>query len=123
VGQGIEALRKGDADMVLAGGVSVTFPSKRPYLYTPDGMASSDGHCRTFDAEATGTVFGDGAGLVALRRLEDALEDGQEVIAVIRGFAINNDGSDKAGYAAPWHRHAAWRPDRVRRAQRCLRRK
>jgi amino acid adenylation domain-containing protein len=101
VGQGIEALRKGDADMVLAGGVSVTFPSKRPYLYTPDGMASSDGHCRTFDAEATGTVFGDGAGLVALRRLEDALEDGQEVIAVIRGFAINNDGSDKAGYAAP----------------------
>ncbi|MBF9034654.1 amino acid adenylation domain-containing protein [Rhodobacterales bacterium HKCCE2091] len=101
VGQACEALRSGQADMVLAGGVSVTFPSKRPYMYLPDGMASSDGHCRTFDAEATGTVFGDGAGLVVLRRLEDALADGDEVIAVIRGHAINNDGSDKAGYAAP----------------------
>lgn len=101
VGQGCDALRAGHADMVLAGGVSITFPTKRPYAYLPEGMTSKDGHCRTFDAEATGTVFGDGAGLVVLRRLEDALADGDSVIAVIRGHAVNNDGSDKVGYAAP----------------------
>lgn len=101
VAQGCESLLSGTSDMVLAGGVSVTFPSKRNYKYMPDGMASEDGHCRTFDADATGTVFGDGAGLVVLRRLEDALADGDQVIAVIRGYSINNDGSEKAGYAAP----------------------
>ena len=101
VANGCQALMSGDADVALAGGVSITFPQKRAYTYTPDAMASSDGHCRTFDADASGTVFGDGAGLVVLRRLEDALRDGDEVVAVIRGFAINNDGSAKAGYAAP----------------------
>ena len=101
VAQGCESLLSGTSDMVLAGGVSVTFPSKRNYKYMADGMASADGHCRTFDADATGTVFGDGAGLVVLRRLEDALADGDQVIAVIRGYSINNDGSEKAGYAAP----------------------
>ncbi|NJM81643.1 MAG: hypothetical protein HC844_03380 [Tabrizicola sp.] len=101
VAQACESLRQGTSDMALAGGVSVTFPSRRPYMYLPDGMASADGHCRTFDADATGTVFGDGAGLVVLRRLEDALADGDRIIAVIRGFSINNDGSEKAGYAAP----------------------
>ena len=101
VAQGCESLLSRTSDMVLAGGVSVTFPSKRNYKYLPDAMASVDGHCRTFDAGATGTVFGDGAGLVVLRRLEDALADGDEVIAVIRGYGINNDGSEKAGYAAP----------------------
>ena len=101
VAQGCESLLSGTSDMVLAGGISVTFPSKRNYRYMPDAMASADGHCRTFDADATGTVFGDGAGLVVLRRLEDALADGDNVIAVIRGYSINNDGSEKAGYAAP----------------------
>jgi amino acid adenylation domain-containing protein len=101
VAQGCEALRSGAADMVLAGGVSVTFPARRGYAYAAEGMASADGHCRTFDADATGTVFGDGAGLVALRRLDEALADGDRVIAVIRGWAVNNDGADKAGYAAP----------------------
>lgn len=101
VAQGCDALRRGAADLVLAGGVSVTFPSRRNYKYLPDGMASADGHCRTFDAEATGTVFGDGAGLVALRRLEDAVKAGDTILAVIRGWSINNDGSEKAGYAAP----------------------
>ena len=101
VAQGCESLLSGTSDMVLAGGVSVTFPSRRNYKYMADGMASADGHCRTFDADATGTVFGDGAGLVVLRRLEDALADGDQVIAVIRGYSINNDGSEKAGYAAP----------------------
>ncbi|WP_371170553.1 amino acid adenylation domain-containing protein [Aliiroseovarius sp. 2305UL8-7] len=101
VAQACQALQRGDADMALAGGVSVTFPNKRPYMYLPDGMASADGHCRTFDADATGTVFGDGAGLVVLRRLDDAIADGDDILAVIKGYAINNDGHDKAGYAAP----------------------
>ncbi len=101
VSQACESLLRGTSDMALAGGVSVTFPSRRPYAYLPDGMASADGHCRTFDANATGTVFGDGAALVVLRRLEDALEAGDDIVAVIRGYAVNNDGSDKAGYAAP----------------------
>ena len=101
VAQAVENLRSGQCDMALAGGVSLSFPQKRDYLYTQDGMASSDGHCRAFDAEASGTVFGEGAGLVALRRLNDALESGDNIIAVIRGFAINNDGAAKAGFAAP----------------------
>ncbi|MEM1440745.1 MAG: amino acid adenylation domain-containing protein, partial [Verrucomicrobiota bacterium] len=101
VTQAIESLRSGTSDMALAGGISLTFPQKRDYLYTPEGMASSDGHCRSFDAKATGTVFGEGVGLVALRRLDEALADGDQVIAVIKGFALNNDGADKAGYAAP----------------------
>ncbi|HHI71022.1 MAG TPA: non-ribosomal peptide synthetase, partial [Rhodobacteraceae bacterium] len=101
VAHACESLQRGTSDMVLAGGVSITFPSKRPYEYLPDGMASSDGHCRTFDAKATGTVFGDGAAIVVLRRLEDAIKDGDEIFATIRGYSINNDGSDKAGYAAP----------------------
>lgn len=101
VSQACSALQTGQADMVLAGAVSVTFPTKRPYAYLSEGMASADGHCRTFDAAASGTVFGDGAGIVVLRRLEDALADGDKVVAVIRGVGINNDGAEKAGFAAP----------------------
>jgi len=101
IAQACESLKRGSSDIALAGGISITFPQKRPYLYTPDGMASSDGHCRTFDAKATGTVFGDGAGIVALKRLKDALLDGDDIVAVVRGYSINNDGSDKIGYAAP----------------------
>lgn len=101
VAQGCAALRAGAADMMLAGGVSITFPARRGYAHAPGGMTSADGHCRAFDADASGTVFGDGAGLVALRRLDDALADGDRVIAVIRGWAVNNDGADKAGFAAP----------------------
>lgn len=96
-----DSLRSGHCDTALAGGVSLSFPQKRDYLYTPDGIASKDGHCRTFDADATGTVFGEGVGLVALRRLDDALADGDEIVAVIRGYAINNDGAGKTGFAAP----------------------
>ena len=101
VAQACESLRSGACDMALAGGISLGHPQKRDYLYTPDGIASRDGHCRAFDEKATGTVFGEGAGLVALRRLADALADGDHIVAVIRGFALNNDGSTKAGYAAP----------------------
>lgn len=101
VTQACESLRSGSSDMALAGGVSLTFPQKRDYLYTPEGMASADGHCRSFDAGATGTVFGEGVGLVVLRRLDDAIADGDEIVAVIKGYAQNNDGADKVGYAAP----------------------
>jgi acyl transferase domain-containing protein len=89
------------ADMALAGGVSITFPQKRGYLYQEGGMVSPDGHCRTFDAEAAGTVFGSGAGVVLLKRLDAALADGDQIRAVIRGSAVNNDGARKVGYMAP----------------------
>ncbi|MGH9945854.1 MAG: amino acid adenylation domain-containing protein, partial [Pyrinomonadaceae bacterium] len=84
-----------------AGGVSITFPQKRGYLYQEGGMVARDGHCRTFDAKAEGTIFGSGAGVVLLKRLEDALEEGDHIYAVIKGSAINNDGSLKVGYTAP----------------------
>src|SRR5438270_6263916 len=87
--------------MALAGGVSITFPQKRGYNYQEGGMGSADGHCRTFDADAQGTVFGSGVATVLLKRAEDAVRDGDQIHAVIRGFAVNNDGSAKVGYTAP----------------------
>lgn len=89
------------ADMALAGGVSITFPQKRGYLYQEGGMVSPDGHCRTFDATAAGTVFGSGAGAVLLKRLDEALADGDPIRAVILGSAVTNDGARKVGYTAP----------------------
>ncbi|MGH6842701.1 MAG: type I polyketide synthase, partial [Methylocella sp.] len=89
------------ADMALAGGVSITFPQKRGYLHQEGGMVSPDGHCRTFDARAAGTVFGSGAGVVLLKRLDAALADGDPIRAIIRGSAVNNDGARKVGYTAP----------------------
>jgi acyl transferase domain-containing protein/non-ribosomal peptide synthetase component F len=96
-----EQLLNLQCDMALAGGVSVTFPQKRGYTYQEGGIASPDGHCRAFDADAKGTVSGDGAGIVLLKRLADAIADGDHIYAVIKGFATNNDGSLKAGYTAP----------------------
>src|SRR5581483_8474834 len=87
--------------MALAGGVSITFPQKRDYRYQEEGLASADGTCRTFDADACGTVFGHGVAVVLLKRLSDAIADGDSILAVIKGFAVNNDGADKIGYAAP----------------------
>ncbi|GEO86866.1 MULTISPECIES: non-ribosomal peptide synthetase/type I polyketide synthase [Alphaproteobacteria] len=88
-------------DLALAGGVSVTIPQKRGYIYQEGGMVSRDGVCRPFDADATGTVFASGAGVVLLKRLDDALHDRDRIYAVIRGYGINNDGSDKIGFTAP----------------------
>ncbi len=88
-------------DLALAGGVSVTFPQKKGLLHQEGGIISPDGHCRAFDAEAAGTVSGDGAGVVVLKRLSEALADGDPVCAVIRGSAVNNDGARKIGYTAP----------------------
>jgi amino acid adenylation domain-containing protein len=96
-----QALRLGECDMALAGGVTVRVPGRSGYLYQEAGILSPDGHCRAFDAEARGTVFGSGLGIVVLKRLEDALRDGDTVHAVILGSALNNDGSRKVGYTAP----------------------
>lgn len=88
-------------DLALAGGVSVTFPQKKGHLYQEGGISSPDGHCRAFDARAQGTVAGDAAGVVVLKRLAEAIADGDEIYAVIKGFATNNDGAAKIGYTAP----------------------
>jgi len=96
-----QALLDGDCDMGLAGGVTLRFPYKSGYLYQEGGIWSIDGHCRAFDADARGTVEGNGAGVVVLKRLSDALAGGDFVHAIIKGSAINNDGARKAGYTTP----------------------
>ena len=88
-------------DMALAGGATIRFPQNRGYLYEPDGMVSPVGKCCTFDAGAAGTIFGDGIAVVLLKRLEDAIADGDSIYAVIKGWGINNDGASKVGYTAP----------------------
>ncbi|MCA0354199.1 MAG: SDR family oxidoreductase [Chloroflexi bacterium] len=95
------SLRGGECDIALAGGVSVRVPVKTGYLYRDGDQVSPDGRCRTFDAEAGGANFGDGVAIVVLKRLADALADGDTIHAVIRGSAINNDGGLKVGYTAP----------------------
>jgi amino acid adenylation domain-containing protein len=99
--QACQSLLTYQSDMALAGGTSITFPQKRGSYYQEGGMTSPDGHCRTFDAEAQGTVFGGGVAVVLLKRLEDAIREGDQIYAVIRGFAVNNDGAAKVGYTAP----------------------
>ncbi len=99
--QAVEALRAGQCRMALAGGASITCPPRSGYLYQEGAMLSPDGHTRTFAADAQGTVFSDGAAVVALKRLRDAQADGDPVIAVIRGGAVNNDGAHKASFTAP----------------------
>ncbi|MBZ5569980.1 MAG: SDR family NAD(P)-dependent oxidoreductase [Acidobacteriia bacterium] len=96
-----QALLSFQCDMALAGGVSLEFPQKAGYLYQEGMILSPDGHCRAFDAGANGTVGGEGVGIVVLKRLEDALESGDNILAIIRGAAINNDGSAKIGFTAP----------------------
>jgi acyl transferase domain-containing protein/acyl-CoA synthetase (AMP-forming)/AMP-acid ligase II/acyl carrier protein len=96
-----QAVLNGECDMALAGGVSVKVPQEAGYLFLEDMIVSPDGHCRAFDARAEGTVFGNGAGMVLLKRLDEAIQDGDHIFAVIKGSAINNDGSGKVGYLAP----------------------
>jgi acyl transferase domain-containing protein/thioesterase domain-containing protein len=96
-----QSLLSGECDMALAGGASIELPHRRGYHYAEGEILSPDGHCRAFDDSAAGTIFGSGVGIVVLRRLEDAIRDGDHIHAVIRGSAINNDGSQKAGYLAP----------------------
>jgi len=96
-----QSLLNYQCDMALAGGVSIHVPQKTGYLYEQGGTLSPDGHCRAFDAKAQGTTIGNGVGVVVLKRLSDALADGDFIHAVIKGSAINNDGSGKVGYTAP----------------------
>jgi acyl transferase domain-containing protein len=99
--QAVAALRANQCDMALAGGAAVTCPPRTGYLYQDGAMLAPDGHTRTFDAEAQGTVFSDGAAVVLLKRLGDALADGDPVYAVIRGAGLSNDGAIKASFTAP----------------------
>ncbi|HEX8150713.1 MAG TPA: polyketide synthase, partial [Pyrinomonadaceae bacterium] len=96
-----QGLLGGDCDVALAGGVSINLPQKTASVYREGGIASPDGHCRAYDAHAAGTVGGNGVGVVVLKRLSDALEDGDHIRAVIRGSAVNNDGGSKVGFTAP----------------------
>jgi iturin family lipopeptide synthetase A len=90
-----------ECDLALAGGVSIGVPLKQGYLYEEGGITSPDGHCRAFDAKANGTILGSGCGIVVLKRLSEAMKDGDNIQAIIRGSAINNDGSNKIGFTAP----------------------
>jgi len=96
-----QSLLSYQCDMALAGGVAINLPQRRGYVYQPGGIVSPDGHCRTFDAEAQGTVGGNGVAIVVLKRLSEAIADGDHIYAVIKGSALNNDGSLKVGYTAP----------------------
>jgi amino acid adenylation domain-containing protein len=99
--EAVESLRRGESDMALAGGVSITVPVRSGYVYQEGAMLSPDGRTRTFDAQAQGTTFSDGVAMVVLRRLDDALADNDTIYAVIRGAAVNNDGARKASFTAP----------------------
>jgi acyl transferase domain-containing protein/acyl carrier protein len=90
-----------ECDIALAGGVAITVPQKAGYFYEEGGILSPDGHCRAFDAKAQGTIFGSGLGIVVLKRLQDAIADRDYIHTVIKGSAINNDGSLKVSYTAP----------------------
>lgn len=99
--QAFDYLMSFQCDTALAGGIFITCPPNSGYLYQEGEMFSIDGHTRPFDVRATGTVFSCGAGAVVLKRLEDAIDDGDFIYAVIRGTAVNNDGSDKISFTAP----------------------
>jgi acyl transferase domain-containing protein/acyl carrier protein len=96
-----QALANGECDLALAGGTSVSLPGKSGYVYHEGLIVSPDGYCRPFDEKASGTVFGNGAGVVVLKSLEDAIAQRDTIHAVIKGSAINNDGSRKVGFTAP----------------------
>lgn len=96
-----QSLLNYQCDMALAGGVSIHTPQKTGYLSQEGGTLSPDGHCYAFDARAKGIVIGNGVGVVVLKRLQDAIADGDVIYATILGSAINNDGSSKVGYTAP----------------------
>ncbi|MBS1583426.1 MAG: amino acid adenylation domain-containing protein [Bacteroidetes bacterium] len=101
IAQAFKALRDGECDMALAGGVAITAPINSGIVYNEGGMYSPDGGTRTFDADGKGTSFSDGAGIVVLKRLDDAVRDKDHIYAVVKGAALNNDGSDKASFTAP----------------------
>ena len=96
-----QGLLNHECDMAMAGGVTIEIPHGLGYVYREGEILSRDGHCRSFDAASSGTIFGSGLGIVVLRRLADAIRDGDFIHAIIRGTAINNDGARKVSYLAP----------------------
>ena len=101
IAQAFKALRDGECDMALAGGIALTVPFNSGIVYNEGGMYSPDGSTRTFDANGKGTSFSDGTGIIVLKRLEDAIRDNDQIYATIKGAALNNDGSEKASFTAP----------------------
>ncbi len=101
VASACDQLLSKQCDMAIAGSISIKQPQKTGYLYQPEGIVSPDGHCRAFSSGSAGTVPSGGVGVVLLKRLEDALHDRDPIQAVIKGYHINNDGSEKIGYTAP----------------------
>ncbi|HWK89897.1 MAG TPA: type I polyketide synthase, partial [Longimicrobium sp.] len=104
----VQSLLSGESDLALAGGASVIVPQDTGYLYTPGSIMSPDGRCRAFDAKSAGALSGSGAGVVVLKRLADAVRDGDAIRAVIKGSAINNDGAAKVAYTAPGVEGQTW---------------
>ena len=96
-----QSLISGECKIAVAGGVAIDLPKKNGYIYQEGMIYSKDGYCHSFDEEASGSVFGDGIGVVTLKLLEDAIADNDNIYAVIKGSAINNDGSEKPGFLAP----------------------
>jgi acyl transferase domain-containing protein len=96
-----QSLLHGECDLALAGGANVVVPNDLGYVYAPGGISSPDGSCRAFDADAAGTLGGNGVGVVLLKRLADAVRDGDRIRAVIKGSAVNNDGGAKVAFTAP----------------------
>ncbi|RYY20523.1 MAG: amino acid adenylation domain-containing protein, partial [Cytophagaceae bacterium] len=101
IAQAVQSLRSGQCDVALAGGASITAPLRSGHLYQEGAMLSRDGHCRPFDAQAQGTVFSDGAGVVLLKSLAAAQRDGDVIHAIIKGIGVNNDGAGKGSFTAP----------------------
>ncbi|HSZ85247.1 MAG TPA: aminotransferase class III-fold pyridoxal phosphate-dependent enzyme, partial [Puia sp.] len=101
IAEAVENLRNGKCDIAIAGGVAITSPIKSGHIYQDGAMLSRDGHCRSFDIDAQGTVFSDGAGAVLLKNREDAERDGDKIYAIIKGVGVNNDGGGKGSFTAP----------------------
>jgi amino acid adenylation domain-containing protein len=101
IAQAVDSIRNDQCNVALAGGVSISSPINSGHLYQEGTMLSADGHCRSFDAEADGTVFSDGAGVVLLKGLEEAEADGDTIYGVIKGVGLNNDGGGKGSFTAP----------------------
>ena len=96
-----QSLLSGETDLFLTGGASVQSPEHAGHLYQPGMIVTPDGHVRSFDAQARGTIFGSGVGAILLKRLDDAVRDGDHIFAVVKGTAVNNDAGAKVGYMAP----------------------
>lgn len=99
--QAVESIRLGNCEMALAGGASVKSPIVSGHLYEEGAAYSKDGHCKSFDADAKGTVFSDGAGVVLLKNMDAAKRDGDKILAIIKGVGVNNDGGNKGSFSAP----------------------